>query len=1401
MRRGTAGRRAGALPLRVMALVLVLGCEGAPEKPDRGGPWDPGTTDPGRDEAPEATGEVAAPDCSQTPREAGCPCEEPGDCRSGHCLARSSRCAAECRSSADCDGQDQVCGLVFGLSRPVCLDRFPSACLPCEQDADCADLNATTPSACLRLDDRSLAFCLPECGPEGTCPQGLSCRLEENPPRCLPDSGKCPCSPEAARIGRMDLEGCEDYLRDDDGDLYGREDDSRCLCGPLTPFQARQAGDCDDQDDLVFPGAPERCNGKDDDCNGATDDGLGLPQSPCSRQGVCEAAPVKASCVGGNWVCDYREVAAYEEVEVSCDGKDNDCDGLTDEGLADQPGHCLFEGVCAGAPVRSRCQQGEWVCDYREVEGYEETEVSCDGRDNDCNGRTDDTFFWADPVSGASLPIGAACGTGRCEGGKVVCGADGRFAECDSAGWALPETCNDRDDDCDGQVDEDFRWEGQTIYRDPASPYLGPNSCRGTGRCATQEGVIECLDLERAGCSVNPGGSQDLSVVESCNLQDDDCDGLTDEDIHAPPDGVCPDTGLCATGWKNLWARCVEGQLVCVFDGLAGYSPGAETACDGVDENCNGRTDEDFHWLPPARWPGSPPAVGEPCGMGSCAGGVVQCRPDRQTADCSTDRNAAQERCDGRDNDCDGLTDEDFSWQGATVLLDPGDPTKGHSACLGIGECALYPGEVECQGPDRAGCSTNPGGSSPLDTPETCNGRDDDCDGQTDENLGLEDSDCRRVGVCAPALVKAACTQGRWVCDYSAIPVYEGGREVSCDGLDNDCDGQTDEDFTWRDWNGQDRRLGDPCGTGECANGTTVCRDDRTGLTCSTLGRSLPESCNGRDDDCDGQTDEQGATLCNDQKPCTNDSCRQGHCENLLAAGWCLIDGQCWVDGAFHPSIPCQWCRTSVSTSSWSPTPEGGFCNADSNGCTVGDTCDALARCNAGPPADCSALDTTCALGTCENTGVSTFRCVATPRNNGGACDDGDPCTRNDSCALGSCIGVSYSCDDGLDCTTDSCNGAGGCSHAVRSGWCAIGGACWPEGTRNPANSCQACDPASSPVSWTTRPSGSDCSDGSACTTGDRCVGGQCQPTGTVDCNDGNACTEDTCNPGAPSPGEACSHRALTGTSCDDGNDCTYPDLCQAGACAGTPYTCTPPGSCVTSTCDGRGGCLDKILANYCFIQGVCHDSGAEKPGFPCLYCNPTVSKTSWTQRPKDTPCSDGDACTAGDRCVDGSCQPLGPTNCDDGNVCTDDSCISPTGCRHQNNSNLCSDGNACTVNDQCSGGVCIPGISRTCPAINPDCDPGDGACKCGSGASAVICNPLATSSCQNGSCRCGSIPACDSASPNPECDAANSRCVCHGVVCDPLRSDWCDGNTCRCGTGPQCNSGFYCDSVGCIPF
>ena len=104
-----------------------------------------------------------------------------------------------------------------------------------------------------------------------------------------------------------------------------------------------------------------------------------------------------------------------------------------------------------------------------------------------------------------------------------------------------------------------------------------------------------------------------------------------------------------------------------------------------------------------------------------------------------------------------------------------------------------------------------------------------------------------------------------------------------------------------------------------------------------------------------------------------------------------------------------------------------------------------------------------------------------------------------------------------------------------------------------------------------------------------------------------------------------------------------------------------------------------------CDDGNVCTDDSCN-PATGCVNANNTA------------PCNDGDACTTSDTCSAGACVGGAAPNCDDGNVCTDDSCNPATGCVNANNSASCDDGDACTTTDTCSAGACVGGVA-------PDCD------------------------------------------------------------------------------------------------
>ncbi len=569
---------------------------------------------------------------------------------------------------------------------------------------------------------------------------------------------------------------------------------------------------------------PEQCNGIDDNCNGQTDEGILYGTIPiggvCTGAGACagKAGIVECNQISGLATCSSGYGGSkYAGTPETCNGIDDDCNGHIDEGLSQTDNSCAKKGVCSDAgTVKATCHGGAWQCDYSGVKGYEGAgEISCDGLDNNCDGFTDEPFQLGIPCDGTDSDL--------CANGVVVCSPDKLDTVCGpETKTNIVELCNGLDDDCDTLTDEDFT-VGQACD--------GPDSdmcATGTWTCTADQKGVECIN------------ETITNIPEICDGADDNCNGVTDEGfaIGLPCDGT--DSDSC----KNGISTCTpDGQDVWCVNETKQNIP---EICDGKDNNCDGLTDENFTYLDTKS--NAAEALGAAChGIGGCGMGLVMCSPIDFVATCSTNPNSdpnfnGKEWCDGLDNNCDGLTDEGLLYNGIPL----------GSQCPAVGECTS--GVVECGNDKMATCSHNPNGSKPQGTAESCDGKDNDCNGKTDDGLGPQNSQCAHIGVCAgPELVATCNGVNGWTCDYSKIPNFQF-TETLCDGLDNDCDGKTDEDAN------NVVTVGTACDgpdTDLCKTGTWTCKASKAGTECvNETTTNIVEVCDGQDNNCDGQTDE-----------------------------------------------------------------------------------------------------------------------------------------------------------------------------------------------------------------------------------------------------------------------------------------------------------------------------------------------------------------------------------------------------------------------------------------------------------------------------------------------------------------------------------------------------------------
>ena len=410
--------------------------------------------------------------------------------------------------------------------------------------------------------------------------------------------------------GEIDEGLLTDFYLDADGDGYGTQDDIILECSALEGY-VEQNGDCDDDDDAIHPQAPEQCDELDNDCDGSIDEEVvTIWYADTDGDGFGDLDVTEANCIQPEGYvensddCDDDDDAIYPEAPELCDELDNDCDGDIDEEVAsiwyldddlDYFGDPNNSILACSQPEGYTSMWGD--CDDTDSFSYPGAIEFCDYVDNNCDGNIDegsavDASVWyadadADSFGDPTQTMNA------CElpSGYVADNTDCDDTRADSNPNAQ-EYCDGHDDNCDGVIDEDSAIDSQDWFLDDDGDGFGVVSTT-LHQCAQPGGyVLDNTDCDDARLETNPGAQ------EYCNSIDDNCNGSIDDGAAADALIWYQDVDEDGFGDPNIsLARCVQpsgyvSDNTDCDDELVTSNPSALEYCNGVDDDCDGTTDE-----------------------------------------------------------------------------------------------------------------------------------------------------------------------------------------------------------------------------------------------------------------------------------------------------------------------------------------------------------------------------------------------------------------------------------------------------------------------------------------------------------------------------------------------------------------------------------------------------------------------------------------------------------------------------------------------------------------------------------------------------------------------------------------------------------------------------------------
>jgi hypothetical protein len=725
-------------------------------------------------------------------------------------------------------------------------------------------------------------------------------------------------------------------------------------------------------------------------CNGAercTDAGCAAGTPPCAaamcdeRTDTCSCLMPDAdgdgvnsvACGGGD--CDDDNGAIYPGNVERCDvaNVDEDCDPAT-FGFRDADGDDFPDARCCnGTNCGSDCN------DTRPGVNPSSLEV-CNGVDDDCNGTADEGVlrtFYVDAD-------GDAFGVDAADTNMQACFAPAGYADvagdCDDTTGAVnpgaADVCDSAsvDDDCNG------------MPNDPPAGCLctgaESRSCTALGACAA--GTESCESGAWGACSID-------AVAETCNGQDEDCDGVIDDGTQitcfADGDGdgyptmgatatlLCPAAGGfggCPTGFTT---RAPMGSTIDCDDTTFATSPVGVETCNGIDDDCDGAVDESlrvtcFRDLDNDTYSAAGAVSSSECAdpsrtmVGLCPLGFTQRAP--AMADCDDNdpgrSPAALEVCDGVDQNCDGTIDETVSVSCFADADNDGYAASGATSsrqCRDVSRVAL--GECPISFTNRVptassfDCVPTNAAINPAAV-ETCSlpAVDEDCDGTANPSSVCACGDgmvraCTLPGVCATGTEQ--CASGAWgACSIAPRT------ETNCDGLDEDCDGSVDEGLTVACYADAD-------------NDTYAAAGASPSLQCPVSGRAAVGGCplgatnrapGAGTSDCNDMAagiSPMGVEVCSDSGTAVDEDCDGSVDEGLRVSCYADGDGDTY---ALATATAASRCRDGTRGSV-------GFCPAGSTNrvpaAGAADCADGAADVNPGATEVCDRVDSNCSTG------------------------------------------------------------------------------------------------------------------------------------------------------------------------------------------------------------------------------------------------------------------------------------------------------------------------------------------------------------------------------------------------------------------------------------------------------